>query len=523
MTSAVGDLRAVSDPALSRAERVILLFCVAACAACGLIYELVLLTLSVSLIGGGITQTSLIVAGYIAALGAGALIAKPLTRRAAVSFVGVEILLGVFGGLTGAGLYVTFAFAFPLAQTALGVATVVLGMLVGAEVPLLMTLLHDERSSDASGAGKLLANLNAADYSGAVLGGLSWPFLLLPWAGMVRGSAFTGLINLLAAAVVCLLLFRGQWKRRVRAVAALALVLAALVVSLVLVRSADIETTSRQRLYADPIIEHTTSPYQEIVITRRGEDMRLYLDGDLQFSSRDEHRYTEALVFPAVAHNPQRVLVLGGGDGLAVRDLLKVPSMSEIVLVDLDEAVVEFAQSTLADLNERAFDDPRVSRIGADAMTWLREQKSATFDAVIVDLPDPDTPALGRLYSQEFYALVGNVAAPDALMSVQSGSPYSTPTAYWRTISSIRAAGWQVTPYHVFVPSFGDWGFALAQRGSTAPQLALPRGLAAPRFLTDDVLQTADVFAPDRPPLDLAPSTLAEPHIVDDMRLGYQR
>ncbi|TYP81101.1 spermidine synthase [Blastococcus xanthinilyticus] len=502
-------------------SRPLLLAAVAVCAACGLIYELVLLTLSASLVGGGITQTSLIVAGFVAALGVGALLVKPFLSRAAVTFVAVEILLGIAGGLSAVTLYVSFSF-YGTSSAVLLVATAVLGVLVGAEVPLLMTLLQTGRDGvDAEGSGRLLADLNAADYAGALLGGLLWPFLLLPVAGQVRGAAITGLVNLLAAAVVAGLLLRPQISRRALRTATAALLAAAAVLGVLLVQARDIETTARQRLYADPVVAAQRSAYQEIVLTERGDDLRLYLDGDLQFSSRDEYRYTESLVHPVLARDPGRVLVLGGGDGLAAREVLRHPGVREVVQVELDPAVVELARTRLAGLNDAALDDPRVEVVLADAFRWLRSPQARGFDAVVVDMPDPDTPVLGRLYSTEFYGLVAAALAPGGLVSVQAGSPYSTPTAFWRTVSSIEAAGLAATPYHVHVPSFGDWGFALASRGTQPPELALSPAAPATRFLDAAVLAAAAVFPADRPRQRLAPSTLDRPLIVEDMRAGY--
>ncbi|MGH3788962.1 MAG: polyamine aminopropyltransferase [Pseudonocardiaceae bacterium] len=505
----------------SRRARALLLAAVAACAACGLIYELVLLTLSVNLTGGGITQTSLIVAGYVAALGVGALLAKPFLAHAATVFVAVEILLGVAGGLSAVALYVTFSF-YGTSTSVLVAATAVLGILVGAEVPLLMTLLQAGRSEvNAQSTGKVLANLNAADYAGALAGGLAWPFMLLPLAGQVRGAALTGMVNLIAAAIVAAFLLRSQLSRGARHGSTAALLAAAALLGLLLVRSADIEVTARQRLYADPVVAAVQSNHQQIVVTERGGDVRLYLDGDLQFSSLDEHRYTEALVHPALARDPQRVLILGGGDGLVTRDVLAHPSVREVVQAELDPAVVELANTRLVDLNNRSLQDPRVTLVIDDAFRWLRERPAQGFDAVIVDLPDPDTPVLGRLYSTEFYDLVAAALNPGGLVVVQSGSPYSTPTAYWRIVSTVASAGLAVTPYHVHVPSFGDWGFTLAQRGGVPPELSLSPSAPALRFLDSAVLRAAAVFPRDRSAQQLAPSTLDQPRVVQDLRQGY--
>jgi spermidine synthase len=499
--------------------RALLLAAVAACAACGIIYELALLTLSTSLNGGGIVATSLIVAGYIAALGAGALAVKPLLNWAAITFVAVEALLGIVGGLSAAALYVMFSFVGG-SLIMLAVGTALIGGLVGAEVPLLMTLLQRGRDSGAVDTGRTLANLTAADYLGALIGGLVWPFLLLPHLGMIRGAAATGIINLVAAAIVSIFLLRQVVSARQLVVALSALAAALALLATLLVRAQDIETTSRQRLYADPIIAYRQSAYQEIVVTRRGNDMRLYLDGGLQFSTRDEYRYTESLVYPALGAGAHSVLVLGGGDGLAARELLRAPGIDKIVQVELDPAVIELARTTMRSANGGSLDNPRVHIVTGDAMTWLRRPDHPTFDAVIVDLPDPDTPVLGRLYSTEFYALVSRALAPGGLLVVQSGSPYSTLTAFWRTVSTIAAAGYAVTPYHVFVPTFGDWGFTLARRGD-APRPTVPPSAPPLRFLDQSVLDAATVFAPDVKPRTLEPSTLEHPRIVEDMRHGY--
>jgi spermidine synthase len=506
--------------------RALLLAAVAACAACGIIYELALLTLSASLNGGGIVATSLIVAGYIAALGAGALAVKPLLARAAIAFIAVEALLGIIGGLSAAALYAVFAFldGADASTWVLAVSTALIGGLVGAEVPLLMTLLQRGHNAGPADTGRTLANLNAADYLGALIGGLVWPFALLPHLGMIRGAAATGIVNLVAAAVVSIFLLRRVVSLRQLVTALCALAAALTLLATLLLSARDIETTSRQRLYSDPIIAYRHTAYQEIVVTRRGNDTRLYLDGGLQFSTRDEYRYTESLVYPALGGGAHSVLVLGGGDGLAARELLRQPGVERIVQVELDSAVIELARTTLREANGGSLDNPRVNLVIGDAMTWLRGPSNVPvgrFDAVIVDLPDPDTPVLGRLYSAEFYALAGHALAPNGLMVVQAGSPFSTATAFWRTVSTIQAAGYAVTPYHVHVPTFGDWGFALARRGDTGPTPTVPAGAPPLRFLNQRVLDAATVFSGDIGPRPLEPSTLDNPRIVEDMRHGY--
>ncbi|MBX9978619.1 polyamine aminopropyltransferase [Mycobacterium gordonae] len=513
------------SPSLGR-WRAVLLAAVAACAACGIVYELAMLTLSTSLNGGGIVATSLIVAGYIAALGLGALLIKPLLAHAAITFIAVEVLLGIVGGLSAAALYVAFAFVAG-STLVLAVSTALIGCLVGAEVPLLMTLLQRGRAAPspaldvATDAGRTLANLTAADYLGALLGGLAWPFVLLPQLGMIRGAAATGIVNVVAAAIVAVFLLRRVLSARQLAAALGALAAALALLVTLLVRAQDIEVSTRQQLYADPIIAHRHSAYQDIVVTRRDNDMRLYLDGDLQFSTRDEYRYTESLVYPALGGGAHSVLVLGGGDGLAARELLRQPGLQRIVQVELDPQVVELARTTMRDANGGSLDNPRVQVVIDDALSWLRGSGTDRFDAVIVDLPDPDTPVLGRLYSTEFYALVDRVLSPGGLMVVQAGSPFSTRTAFWRTVSTVHSGGYAVTPYHVYVPTFGDWGFVLARRGDAAPVATLPPEVPPLRYLDQRVLDAATVFSEDVRPRPMEPSTLDNPRVVEDIRRGY--
>ena len=515
--------------------RPVVLAAVAACAACGLVYELALITLATTVHGGGIVATSLVVAGYVAALGLGALVAKPFVDRAASSFVAVEALLGLVGGTSATALYVTFTTlgSENASLAVLVAATAAIGILVGAEVPLLMSLLQTGRRSGAAESGRVLANLNAADYLGALVGGLLWPFLLLPALGMQQAAAVTGLVNIAAAGLLLALVLHGFMSRRASIASAGALVAVAALLAGLLAAVDGVSEWSRARLYQDPVIAHAQSAYQEIVVTRATyngrTDRRLYLDNTLQYSSLDEYRYTEALVQPVVADRPADVLVLGGGDGLVARDLLTVPGVRRVVQVELDPQVLEIARDHLSEDNRGSLDDPRVEVVVDDAFTWLRRGgdgavPSEGFGAVVVDLPDPRSPALSRLYSQEFYGLIAGVTSEEGLMVVQSGSPYSTPRQFWRTEATIRSAGWATTPYHVHVPTFGDWGFVLAEPGEGAgPELRLRSDVTGLRFLDSGVLRAAGTFGRDVAPMPLEPSTLDRPRILDDARRGYER
>ncbi|SDY22667.1 spermidine synthase [Micromonospora pattaloongensis] len=509
-----------------RAARAAVLVAVFVCAACGLVYELALVALGSYLIGDTVGQASIVLGVMVFAMGIGALAAKPLQGRAAVAFAAVELLLALLGGLSVLGLYAAFAW-LDLYAPALVVTALVLGLLIGAEIPLLMVLLQRIR---AQAAGSAVADLFAADYVGALLGGLAFPFLLMPVFGQLRGALVVGAVNAAAGLALVLTVFRRDLGRR----SVVALTAGSAVVALCLgyayAVARDFEVTARQQLYRDPVVHAERSRYQEIVLTRsvpaagRGAtDLRLYLNGDLQFSSVDEYRYHEALVHPVLNGPRRNVLVLGAGDGLAVRELLRYPDVASVTVIELDPAVVALARTEpqLRALNRGAFDDRRIRLVHTDAFGWLRSAADR-FDAVIVDLPDPDETATAKLYSVEFYALVRNVLADGARIVVQAGSPYFAPRSYWCIEASLRGAGFATRPYHVDVPSFGDWGFVLGADASGPPSLALPADAPPLRSLDAETLVSAANFPPDRRRVPVEPSTLLHPRVLEYARAEWR-
>ena len=509
-------------PVGRRAARTVLLAAVFLCAACGLVYELALITLGQYLVGGTVYQTSLVLGVFVCAMGLGSFASKPLLPRAAVGFAAVELALALAGGLSVLVLYAAYSW-LDLYTPALIATSVVVGGLIGAEVPLLMSLLQRIRAQDA---GEATADLFAVDYVGALAGGLAFPFLLLPVFGQVRGALVVAGVNLVAAVVIVALLKDALSARARRAVVA-AVVAVAAALALAGATTGGFLVTARQALYDDPVVVATRSDYQEIVVTQaRGtDDVRLFLDGDLQFASADEHRYHEALVHPALLPGARTVLVLGGGDGLAAREVLRHDSVERVVEVELDPAVLELARTDprMVAANEGSLDDPRVEVVVADAMSWLRTADEV-FDAVVVDLPDPDAPATAKLYSQEFYGLTSRVLAPGGRLVVQAGSPYFAPEAFWCTAATVGATGLATTTYHVDVPSFGDWGFVLAARGAPPVPSVDPAVAARLRFLDGDVLAAATVFPRDRDRdrYDVEVSTLDRPRILEYEARGWR-
>lgn len=474
-------------------------------AACGLIYELVAGALASYLLGDSVTQFSTVIGTYLFAMGIGSWLSRFVGRGLATRFVLVEIMVGLVGGFSSALLFLSFAYTESF-RLVLYVLVLVVGILVGLEIPLLMRLLRERFAFK-----DVVANVLTFDYLGALGASLLFPIVLVPRLGLVRAPMLFGAINVAVALWTTIVLRSALGARRVLQVLCV-VALAALGAGLI---GADaILDLAESNLYADEIVLARTSRYQRIVLTAWKDDLRLFLNSNLQFSSRDEYRYHEALVHPGLAALPgaRRVLVLGGGDGLALREVLRYPSVERVTLVDLDPEMTRLF-STHADLralNHDSLLDPRVVIVNEDAFTWL-ERPGEPFDFAVVDFPDPSNFSLGKLYSGTFYRMLTRRLAPDATFVVQATSPLFARQSFWCIVTTIEDTGLQVAPYHVYVPSFGEWGFVLA--GRTPPQMpkALPSGL---RFLTAETAREMFVFARDMARVPVEPNRLTTQALV---------
>ena len=464
-------------------------------ATCGLVYELVAGTLASYVLGDSVTQFSTVIGVYLSALGLGAYLSRFVQRGLARRFVEVELAVALLGGATAPFLFLAFGHLPQFFRPVLFGMVLAVGTLVGLEIPLVMRLLKETVDFK-----ELVAKVLTFDYAGALLASLLFPMLLVPQLGLVRTSLLFGLAN---AAV-------GLWStwlfepllgatRDLRLKAAAVLLL----LTVGFAYGERLTDLAEEGQYADPMVFARTTPYQRIVMTRSKGGFQLFLNGQLQFSSVDEYRYHEALVHPAMAlaARGQRVLVLGGGDGLALREILKHPSVSEIVLVDLDPEMTHLAtvNPLLRELNRGSLKDPRLRVINQDAFVWLADG-SDLFDVAFVDFPDPHNFSLGKLYTRHFYAMLKKRLDPETgVAAIQTTSPLMARQSYWCINRTLESAGFAVRPYHALVPSFGEWGFALvAQRPFAPPKEPLP-GL---RSLDVPALAALFVIGPDMAPVD---------------------
>ncbi len=484
---------------------VVLFISVFLIAACGLIYELIAGTLASYLLGDSVFQFSTVIGTYLFAMGIGSFLSRYLGRALVAQFIYIELMVGLVGGFSSSLLFLAFAYTQSF-RFLLYFIVIAVGVLVGLEIPLLMRILKERFQFR-----ELVANVLTFDYLGALGASLLFPILLVPKLGLVRSAILFGMLNA-AVALWSTFIFRNQLSSpralRIGCLVVLTMLGAGMVLADKISASAD------NQLYADEVIFSRNTRYQRIVLTKWKDDLRLFLSSHLQFSSRDEYRYHEALVHPGLAALPdaRKVLVLGGGDGLAVREILKYKNVESITLVDLDPEMTKLfsRHAVLSSLNSHSLTDPRTHVINADAFTWL-ESHPDKWDFIVIDFPDPTSYSLGKLYTTAFYRLMSRHLSPQGFVVVQSTSPLFARQSYWCIAETLRQAGLRTYPYHLYVPSFGEWGFVMAGFGPYQLPKTLPAGL---RFLAADGVGDMFQFPVDMRPVPAEPNRLNDQVLV---------
>ena len=485
-------------------------------AVCGLIYELIIGSLSSYLLGDTVYQFSLTIGFFLSAMGLGSFLSRAVRQNLLRVFLVVEIVIGLLGGFSAAWLFGAFTF-FPRSYTVVMLATsVALGALIGLEIPLLTRI--------AKRYGNLrdtLASVLAFDYIGALIGSLLFPLFLLPYLGLSKTSFLVGMFNLLVVVINLRVFGKGMpylSSFMLTTFAAFAMLVFGFW------QSAEITSLFEHSLYQDEIIYSEQSPYQRLVVTAYEEDLRMYLDKELQFSSRDEYRYHESLIHPAMSLAPSReqVLIIGGGDGMSMREVLKYADVQQATLVDIDKMVTHLGQAfaPIVALNKNSLNDPRAHIVNEDGYKFLTDS-SDLYQVIIADLPDPRSESFARLFSRDFYGLVKRHLARGGMFVTQSSSPYFVRQAYWCIAHTIADTGLSVQTYHTYIPSFGDWGFVVASDLSvdwSRLRVGVPT-----RFLRNEMLGMMTIFDADTAEVPTEISTLENPAVWRYYLEGWRR
>lgn len=493
-------------------ETKILILSVFIAGLCSIVYELLIATASSYFLGDSIKQFSITIGSYMAAMGLGSYFSRLVSDKdLLLKFIKFELLLGLIGGFSVPLLYAAFAYTSYF-QTSSILLTICIGFLIGLEIPFLSRLLEKHYSLKVN-----ISNVLSVDYFGALIATLIFPFVLLPALGTFKTSIFFGLLNM-TIAVILLWSFSDVIKVSKRKILWLHTILVTILLGGTFLVSNTLLREWSNNLYTDRIVYTKETPYQNIVMTKHKDDVRLYLNGNLQFSSSDEYRYHEALVHVPLNFMPSAkdVLILGGGDGLVVRELLKHSSIQNIQLIDLDPEISRLAKNNknMLRVNQESLQNNKVTVINDDAFKYLLNSKDR-YDVIIIDLPDPNNPSLARMYSKEFYKLVKIHLHEKGIFVTQATSPFFATDAYWTTFSSVKAAGFsKVLPYHINVPSFGEWGFVLGTNKEFDKTKWHLNNIKT-RFMNEGMLNNIWNFGKDIAYRKLEASTIDRPRVLD--------
>ena len=512
-----------------------LLFSVCLIATCAIIYELIIAAVSSYLLGNSVYQFSITIGLFMSSMGLGSYLSRYVSRCLVTRFILIEIAIALIGGISSTTLFNIYIL-YESATVYLVVMFILIasiGTLVGLEIPILTRIIGQYDSFHIT-----LSNVLAFDYIGALIGSVTFPLILLKYTGLVQSAFIISLLNVFVAG---LLLFQ-YWNRvEGRYLLMLATMLTSGSLAVATMSSTNIDNWLESKLYRDHVQLSKQSKYQKIVLTKQEEkkdllsesntvtklsgleitnyrkDLRLFINGNLQFSSVDEYRYHEALVHPAMnlADKHTNVLILGGGDGLATREVLRYPEVKRIILIDIDPEITKVCSShpEIVELNQGSLLNPKVTVINQDAYKFVEwGYHNQKFDVVIIDLPDPNHESLSKLYSVTFYKLIGNILEPKGVIVTQSTSPFFSRDAFWCIHHTIEEAGLHTYAYHVDIPSMGDWGFNLSSK--TPHNIKRIRLSVETDFLTNSLIQSMFQFGKDVNEIETKINTLLKPVLI---------
>lgn len=473
---------------------------------CSICYELIISAVSSYLLGDSTLQYSVTIGLYMSAMGLGSFISKYMKKHLFDWFVLIEIGVGVMGGISALILFLANLYLDSYQIIMYG-EIIVIGTFVGVEIPLLTRIIE----GDAENLRITISSIFSFDYIGGLLGSIAFPLLLLPQLGYFATAFLTGSMNILAA---ILIVFKYSDRIRKPAIFKGVTVLLFAFMMWGVLFSGNISNYIEGGLYRDRVILSEQTQYQHIVLTRHKDDLRLFIDGNVQFCSLDEYRYHEALVHIPMsqAAKKDKVLILGGGDGMAVRELLKYEG-TQITLVDLDPEMIRICSENkiIAGLNENSLKSDRLKIINDDAYCFLEENEE-DYDVIIVDLPDPNNESLNKLYTNVFYRLCQNSLTGDGILAVQSTSPYYATKAFWCIGKTLESEGFFVKPYHLQVPAFGDWGFHLASRKELGDNYDIT---VETKYLSEDNVDALFSFGKDEIAEDVEINSLSKPVLIE--------
>ena len=423
----------------------------------GIVAEYILSTLATYFIGDSATQWSLIVSVMLFSMGLGSRFSKYFNENLLVKFIAIEFSLSILVSFASLFAYTAAGYTEYVGFIIYGLS-ILIGILIGLEIPLVIRLNEEFESLRIN-----VASVMEKDYLGSLVGGLFFAFVGLPILGLTYTPFILGMVNFVVA-ILLFLVVKDALKIKAKSLISLAAVIVFAMISTGAYYASPIILQGEQARYKDKVVFEKQSKYQRIVITQWKNDYWLYINGNQQLSTIDEDKYHEPLIHPAlnIIQERKHILVLGGGDGCAVREILKYPDVEKITLVDLDSVMTNMGKYNpiLRELNEDAFHHPKLEIINTDAFNFM-EKGENYYDAIIVDLPDPRSVELNRLYTLQFYQLCHLKLKKHGVLLTQAGSPYYATKAFLCIDKTMAAAGFSTQKMHNQVITLGEWGWVM--------------------------------------------------------------
>jgi len=422
----------------------------------GIVAEYLLSTLASYLLGDTIFQWVVIISLMLFAMGVGSKFSAFIKDKFLLDvLILVEILISLLVSTSTVIAYLNAPFPtrVPIVIYSLSFS---IGFLIGLEIPLAVRInnIFEELKEN-------IASILEKDYLGALPGGILYAYIFLPKLGLTFTPVLVGGINLCIAG---LLLW--TFSKKISYYIKIIFISSVAGIILYLFMIKPIFLYSEQKLFRDPIIYKKQTKYQQIVLTKWRDNYFLYLDGHLQLSTIDEKRYHETLVHipMSIIKKKHKILIIGGGDGFALREVLKY-HVKKVHLVDIDKDIVNFSKThpVMRKYNNKSFDDKRVKVFFKDGFVFVRNAKD-TYDVIIVDMVDPKTPSAARLYSKEFYTFCYNLLSEDGILITQASSIFFAKETFCCILNTLKETGFFVYPLKIEVPSFGEWGFVLGTK-----------------------------------------------------------
>ncbi len=454
-----------------------LLFFTLVIAICWILYELTIWTLSSYLIGDSIRQFSFVIWFFLSWMWIWAYLSRFLEKNAIKNFLRVELILSIFWSSSIILLKMSYIFLsnndFSF-QFIYFFITIFLWSLVGIEIPMVAKVYEQLKIKTKS----IISDIFTFDYIWWLLASLLFPIILLPYLWLYNISIFIWSLNLLVA-FFYLNFLRTRKKINLKKSFFIKYFWIIFFIFLYFIFlfsiSQKLENFYLKFYFKEPILQSYQTKYQNIVLTKKWEDFRMYINWNIQFLSLDEHRYHEALVdwplklFSSIDKNfwnkKFSVLVLGWWDWLVVRNLLKYNFIKNITLVELDPKMIEISktQKDMVKLNKNSLNNKKVKIINKDAFKFIENTKNK-YDFIIADFPDPRDVHTSKLYSKEFYIWIFWTLKKNWIFVTQASSSFFATKAFWSIDKTIKSVFWNSLAYHRYLPSFWDWGFVLARK-----------------------------------------------------------